>query len=135
MPIKKNAPDQKLDPIVQAHREDERQRELNERVSKAQKRTPGQAKKAQYDKDRNKLTVDLPEEYTEAIRRIASFFDVPVSKVAGIIIAIGVGEFAKGKIDIASIRYASRIMGILYDFDLPDLPDIDTTIGKNDEKA
>ena len=120
---RKDAPDRPLDASVQAHMDDERQRDLTQRVGKAKERTAGQLKKAEYDKDRDKITLDLPPEYIALFRKIATNLDVPLNKVVGVLAARGVQALADKELNIEQMVVEGRLLRWKNDIEFPELPD------------
>lgn len=71
-----------------------------ERRRRARGMTPGQRRKAARDAARNKMTVDLPVEVEEELRRLAQAEGVSLSALTALLILYGLEELREGRIDL-----------------------------------
>lgn len=98
-----------VDPAVNEILQESQQRAAN------RARTPAQRRKAARDAARNKITIDLAPSTTAQLRALAEELSVPISGLAGYLLARALGEIPTEEIERA--RVPSRSMR--YEYVLP----------------
>lgn len=118
MAIKKNAPVQKLDPAVEAAMGDDSQ--TSERRQKAIYQTPGERRKGEKDRKRNRAMFDLPPTLETVLDELAEELGTPRSQVAVYLMIVGL-QHARME-DLRAARAFSRSMRYEYRLDCPAVP-------------
>lgn len=120
MAIKKDAPVQKLDAAVAAVLDGGQDDDLRQRRERAQDMTPGERRKADKDRKRNRATYDLPEELERIIEQTAARLSVPKSEVATWLMIRGVENTSLD--ELIDSRNPSRSMRYEYVLEIPEVP-------------
>ena len=79
-----------------------------ERRQRARNQTSSQRKKAERDRNRSKVTYDLPQELIHQIRQAAETEEIPPSHLVGVLISMGLDAWESGAIDLSSYKRPSR---------------------------
>jgi len=124
MAIRRSAPVQELDAAVEAAVSgsvDPIYGDL-ERRKRARGRSPGQRRKAERDRARNKVTYDLMPELSAVVDEIAKARSIPVSQVAHVLLVYGLKAMKRGELnfDQFSLRVSRSPR---YDWTIEDLPE------------
>lgn len=130
MAVKKGQIPQRLsiDPAVEAHMsqqaDDPVYGQIN-RVRRARNMTPGQRRKAERDKARNKVTRDQRPELQAVLERIAAKESIPISQAEEVLIIAGLEAMLRGELDFHKIPHRPS-RSPRYDFVLvlPDVPEV-----------
>lgn len=115
MSIKKNLLPQprgfQLDPAVEAamtNSETDPVYGAMERRQRARNQTAAQRKKAERDRNRSKVTFDLPQVLINQIRQAAETEEIPPSHLAGVLLSMGLDALTSGAIDLSTYKKPSR---------------------------
>ncbi len=92
-------------------------------LARIKKMTPTQRKKAERDRQRNRITIDLSKDIEDILDMFSESESVPKSQLTVFLILLGLQSLEeKGSGSISWAKQPSRGLRYLYELPLPDLP-------------
>jgi len=126
-PLPIDPADVEVDPAVTAALGRPRVNDLYERIARARRMTPAQRKKAEKDRKRNRVILDIPELIEELLEVLSEGEHVSKSQMAAYLIVLGAQvleeQLKQGQNNLSWIKRPLQSLRFEYGLNLPELPD------------
>lgn len=96
---------------------------IYERMRRAKEMTPAQRRKAQRDKERNRVMLDLPPDLDDLLEMLSQEERVSKSQFASYLLLLGLSAFEKNN-NFNWLKTPTRSMRFEFNVNLPAIPDV-----------